>query len=320
MRARVVVLWLVVAALLAPALLLSVTRIVEPDGGFWIQAEAFTPIGIALYAAALLVLAVRLLVVRRWRSPAAPLAVLAVAGLLLHGWWYSPQLTGANPPPADGADRLVVMSANLREGEADGIDLVQRASDAGVDLLVVEEITAAELADMDRAGLGDLFPYRVGTPNDAADGTMAFARTDLTNPVAIATSHDGWSFEMGDLTVLAVHSYAPTTPDAWRADLAVIADETRSTDPDLVVGDFNATADHEPMRELADAGYRDVGELANQGWQPTWPTSGVFDVLGLPVAQIDHVLVGPRVAAVGMRTVQIAGSDHRAVIAEVAPK
>lgn len=320
MRARVVFFWLVVAALLLPALLLTFTRIVEPGGGFWIQVEAFTPLGIAAYGVALLVLAGRILVVRRWSSPAVPLAAVAAAGLVLHAWWYSPQLTGPNPPPAAGAPHLVVMTANLREGEADGIDLVEQASDADVDLLVVEEVTAAELADMDRAGLADLLPHRVGAPNDAADGTMAFARTELTSPTAIATSHDGWSFAMGDLTVLAVHPYAPTDPDAWHADQSVIAQAVAAADPDLVVGDFNATADHAPMRDLAGAGYRDVGELANRGWQPTWPTSGVFDLLGLPVAQIDHVLVGPDLAAIGMRTEEIEGSDHRAVVAEVARK
>ena len=77
------------------------------------------------------------------------------------------------------------------------------------------------------------------------------------------------------------------------------------------------------MRALADAGFRDVGELANQGWQPTWPSSGEVSLLGVPVpslAQIDHVLVGPRLAAIGMHTHEIPGSDHRAVVAEVARK
>ena len=61
----------------------------------------------------------------------------------------------------------------------------------------------------------------------------------------------------------------------------------------------------------------------NEGWQPTWPSSGRVDVAGIPVPalmQIDHVLVGPGLAALAMRTVELPGSDHRAVIAEVAAK
>jgi endonuclease/exonuclease/phosphatase (EEP) superfamily protein YafD len=297
--------------------------VVEPDRAFWIQLEAFTPLGTALYGAALLAVLARLLVLRRPLSAGTVVAVVAAAGLAVHCWWFAPQVTGSNPPPADDATTLTVMSANLSEGGADGVAVVQRASDERVDVLVLEEVTAAVLADMDRAGLGELFPYRIGEPNTAADGTMVLAREVLGEAKWVPTQHDGWVVTMGDLTLLAVHPYAPTVPDAWRDDLQTIVETAARVHPDLVVGDFNATADHPPMRALADLGYRDVGELANQGWQPTWPSSGARDVLGIPVpslVQIDHVLVGPRLAAVSMRTVVVPDSDHRAVLAEVARK
>lgn len=319
MRGRDVVFWLVVAGLLLPALLLSLTRAVEPGGAaLWLQVEAFTPLAIVLYAAALLVVLVPLLVRRRWRSAALPVALVCVAGLVVHAWWYAPQVTGANPPAAAGAAPLVVMTANLLKGEADGADVVRRASAADVDLLVVEEVTAAELAAMDRSGLADLLPYSVGTAGDGAAGTMAFSRSPVSDGAAISTTLDSWSFHTEGLTVLAVHAFPPTDAAAWRHDHAVIADAVARLQPDLALGDFNATADHAPMRALAAAGYRDAGELADRGWQPTWPARGVFDLLGLPLAQIDHVLVGPRLAALAMRTTTIAGSDHRGVLAEVA--
>jgi endonuclease/exonuclease/phosphatase (EEP) superfamily protein YafD len=149
---------------------------------------------------------------------------------------------------------------------------------------------------------------------------MAFSRTEHAQPTTVPTYFGGWSFTMGELTVLAVHPSPPVQADGFAADQAVVARTVAELEPDLVVGDFNATGDHAPMRALADAGYRDVGELANRGWLPTWPTSGVFDVLGLPLAQIDHVLVGERLAALDLRTVSVPGSDHRAVVATVARK
>jgi endonuclease/exonuclease/phosphatase (EEP) superfamily protein YafD len=322
-RARAVVFWLAVSVLLVPAAALTFDRVVEPDRGFWIQLEAFTPFGIVLYGAALLAVLVRLLVRHRWHSVGSVVAVVAATGLVVHCWWFAPQLTGSSPPPAAEATTLTVMSANLSEGGADGVEVVQRASDERVDLLVLEEVTAAVLADMDRAGLGELFPYRVGRPNTGADGTMVFSRQELGAAERVPTLHDGWVVTVGELTVLAVHPSAPTVPDAWRDDLATVVATAARVHPDLVVGDFNATADHPPMRALADLGYRDVGELANQGWQPSWPSSGARDVLGVPVpslVQIDHVLVGTRMAAVSMRTALIPDSDHRAVIAEVAAK
>ncbi|WP_155993253.1 endonuclease/exonuclease/phosphatase family protein [Nocardioides sp. URHA0020] len=320
MRARVVVFWSVVAVCLVPALLLTFTRLVEPRGGFWIKVEAFTPLGLALYAVALVLVAARILLRRRWRTAALPVALLAVAGLVLHAWWFAPQLTGASPPPEDGAAEIVVMSANLLVGSADGIEVVREASEAHVDLLVVQEVTLAVLADMDRAGLGDLLPYRAGAPGVGASGTMAFSRVQLSDATSLPTYFGGWTFSMGDLRVAAVHPRPPTDADGWYDDQAVVARTVAELEPDLVVGDFNATVDHAPMRALADAGYRDAGELANQGWQPTWPTRGVFDVAGMPLAQIDHVLVGDRLAALDQGTVAVPGSDHRGVVATVAMK
>ncbi|MBZ5737240.1 endonuclease/exonuclease/phosphatase family protein [Nocardioides mangrovi] len=326
MRLRVVLLCLLEAALLLPALLLTIARLVESTGTFWVQVEAFTPLALALYAAALLVALVVLLVRRRrrpaWRSWPAPVAVLAVAGLVLHGWWFAPLVTGANPPPAADAQPLVVMTANLYQGAADGIELVRRVSDADVDLLVLEELTPAVLADMDRAGLDDLLPYRAPADGDGYGdaATMAFSRTPIEDPQPLDLELGGWSFRTDGLTVLAVHPWSPGTQGDWAADQATVAAAVDDLHPDLLAGDFNATVDHAPMRALADEGYRDVGELANDGWQPTWPVTGAFDLLGLPLAQIDHVLVGPRLAAISMRTVDVPGSDHRAVIATVALK
>jgi endonuclease/exonuclease/phosphatase family metal-dependent hydrolase len=319
-RARVVVFWLAVAAFVLPALVLTICRVVQPSGQLGIAAVAFTPWAIPMYAVALVLAAVRLLVVRRWRGGALPVVLVAVAGLVAHGWWYAPQVIGANPPAAAGATPLVVISANLRLGNADGVELVRIASEERADLLVVQEVTQALLADMERAGLADLLPYRIGTPGRHATGTMAFARVELTDPVRVPTYFGGWGFEMGGMRVLAVHPTYPLDPSGWARDHEVVAEAVADQEPDLLLGDFNATMDHAPMRDLADRGYRDVGELANNGWQPTWPADGSFDRLGLPLAQIDHVLVDTRLAALGMHTVDVPDTDHRAVVARVAPK
>lgn len=320
MRARVVVFWVVTALVLAAALAITGARLVEADSRVGIALVAFTPLAIPLYAVVLVLALVRLVVLRRWRVVALPVTLVAVAGLGLHGWWYAPQVSGANPPAADGATPLVVMTANLRLGEADGIEVVQTASDEHVDLLVLEEVTPAELADMERAGLADLLPNRIGEPGSMATGTMAFARAELTDAVRLPTALGSWSFRMDDLTVLAVHPTYPVDGPGWRHEQAVVVDAVAAAEPDLVLGDFNATVDHSSLLTLADRGFRDVGELANTGWHPTWPAGGHYGWLHLPLAQIDHVLVGRQMAALGMHTASIPGSDHRAVVATVARK
>jgi endonuclease/exonuclease/phosphatase family metal-dependent hydrolase len=151
---------------------------------------------------------------------------------------------------------------------------------------------------------------------------MVFSRAELGAAERTDTWHDGWVVSMGDLVLVATHPQAPTEPDLWRSDHAALLDAVQAREPDLVLGDLNATIDHAPLRALADAGLRDAAEVANAGWQPTWPAGDRWRVL-LPVpplAGIDHVLVGPRMAVVSVRTVDLPGSDHRGVVAEVARK
>ncbi|MDF1605209.1 endonuclease/exonuclease/phosphatase family protein [Nocardioides sp. YIM 152315] len=320
MRARVVVFWLVAAVVLVAALAVTGARLVDAGGRLGIALVAFTPLALPLYAALLLLALGRMVVLRGWRVDALPVALVAVAGLLLHGWWYAPQVSGANPPAADGATQVVVMTANLRLGEADGVEVVRTASEQGVDLLVLQEVTLAVLADMERAGLDALFPHRVGEPGTMATGTMAFSRTELTDAVRLPTALGSWSFRMDELQVFAVHPTYPVDAAGWRRDQATLVDAVTEQGPDLVVGDFNATVDHDSLRTLADRGYRDVGELANAGWHPTWPDGGEYHVVPVALAQIDHVLVGESLAAVSMSTREVPGSDHRAVVATVAAK
>ena len=320
MRPRVAAFWVLVALLAVPAVILTTARLVEPSGRLGVGLVALTPLALPLYAVVLVLAGLRLAVVRRWRVVALPVAVVAVVGLVLHGWWYAPQVAGANPPPARDAAPMVVMSSNLRLGHGDGVEVVRHASEERVDLLVVQEVTPGLLAEMDGAGLGELLPYRVGRAASGAAGTMAFARVPLTDPVRLPTALGSWGFVMGDLRVLAVHPTYPVDTAGWTHEQEVIAHAVSAQRPDLLAGDFNATLDHRPMRRLADLGYRDVGELANAGWQPTWPADGEWDHVSLPLAQIDHVLVRSSLAALGMYTVAVPGTDHRAVVARVAPR
>lgn len=305
---------------LGPALLLTTVRLVEPRAGWALRVEAFTPLGIVLHAAALVVLLLGLLGRGRRVLVLVP-AVLCVLGIGLHALWFSPMLLGANPPPAVGSEPMTVMTSNLLQGKGDGVTLVQQASDEDVDLLVVEEITPGVLADMEGAGLSELFPYRAGAPGASIDGTMVFSRQKLGKAVPLDTVMDSFAVEVGDLTLLAVHPLPPTDAAGWRREQGVIRVAASRYDPDLIVGDFNATRDHMPMRILAGKGFRDVAELADEGWQPTWPANGLYRVLGLPLpplVTIDHVLIGSSLAALGSSTVRLDGTDHLAVVARVA--
>jgi endonuclease/exonuclease/phosphatase family metal-dependent hydrolase len=83
----------------------------------------------------------------------------------------------------------------------------------------------------------------------------------------------------------------------------------------VVAGDLNADRDHAAFRGLLDAGLTDVHDALGRGLARTFPD-------GMPVLQLDHVLVrdgaGGRLTPLEVREVQVPGSDHLGVLADLA--
>jgi hypothetical protein len=313
---------LVLVALLVPAATLTAVRLLDLDSGLAIRLVSFTPLALPLYAAAVLLLAV--LVVVRGRTRLAVVLVPALLGLGLHAWWFAPMVSGGQP---DTSGRTwTVMTSNLLAGQGDGLEVLRAATEGDVDVLVLEEVTTGVLAEMERGGLSERFPHHIGEarPDGQTDGTMVWSRVPLSGTTRVGTDMQSWSVEVRDpreepFTLLAVHPAAPVDPAAWRRDHAAVLAAAERTGADLLVGDLNATLDHVPLRRLVDAGWRDATEEADAGWQPTWPSNGLFEGLPLPaLVQIDHVLTGPGWVGLASRTVQVDGTDHRALVAEVA--
>ncbi|WP_167202301.1 endonuclease/exonuclease/phosphatase family protein [Actinomyces respiraculi] len=114
-------------------------------------------------------------------------------------------------------------------------------------------------------------------------------------------------------TVLGVHTIAPLkdTMDAWAQSVSRVVAECHAPTPGLILaGDLNATLDHAPMRDLG--GCADAAEQAGGGGLSTWPVSTRTPLLGSP---IDHVLVDTVTwTSTGVELIEIAGSDHRALV------
>ena len=126
--------------------------------------------------------------------------------------------------------------------------------------------------------------------------------------------------------VQAVHTYPPLplAEGRWSDDLGALARQGRATQGrQVMLGDFNATLDHDPFREVLGAGPADVHDVLGRGIVRTWPS-------GLPLAHLDHVLIGANtggrekkdaeqggVTAAGVHQRPIPGSDHLAVVADL---
>jgi endonuclease/exonuclease/phosphatase (EEP) superfamily protein YafD len=321
--------WLAAAGLALPAVPLTLNRLVDADAGPAVRIMSFTPLATPWYVADVLLVGTALAAGRAGpRRVVAPVLAVLLSGLALHVWWLAPQFTGDNPAPADGATPLVVMTTNFYAGEADAAEVVRAAEARDVGLLVVNEITFGTLAEMEEAGIDELLPYRIGEPSGGVDGTMVFSRTPLGEATRLATTFESWQVSVGEgddaLTLLAVHPVAPVPPagsSTWRAEHETLLAAAEESGAALVLGDLNASPDHAVMRAWDDAGYRDSLELVNAGWSPTWPSNGLTPVPGVQLPtliQIDHVLVASALAVTGSSTVDVPGTDHRAVVATVA--
>lgn len=312
-------LWVVAALLIVPAVGLTTARLSGSDASLAVRVVSFTPAGVPLYGTALLLVLGLALRAARRRLPLAVAAVVAV-GLGLHTAWVAPWYVGGSAAAGAEPD-LRVMTANLQMDAGDGPGLVEAALEARVDVLSVQELSTRTLAEMDRAGLAEVFPYRAGEadPGSGVRGPMVFAREPITDVARLPLPMGSWSVRVGEVSLFAVHPTYPLHIEGWRAQHAALLAAAERDRPDLMLGDFNATLDHTPMRRLRDAGYRAAAELAGEGWQPTWPATGT-GLQGLlpPVVQIDHVLVDDGWSALATWTVDVGGTDHRALVAEVA--
>jgi endonuclease/exonuclease/phosphatase (EEP) superfamily protein YafD len=236
--------------------------------------------------------------------------------------------------PADRRRRpdveLTVMAANLLHGKADPDALVRVATDHGVDVLCVQEVHQEALdAIADR--LSGQLPHHHTLPGTQGAGAGIFSRFPLTDP----RTPEGYGFPpvLADvhvpidrppgsrtLTVLSFHSKAPLGNGGahlWSDDLARVGRLMRQHPGSLIVaGDFNATRDHRQFRDLLGGGYSDAADDAGAGLLPTFPAKR----RRIPIARLDHVLVGRGLIGVAAVGAPIRGSDHRAVIARIAAR
>jgi endonuclease/exonuclease/phosphatase (EEP) superfamily protein YafD len=305
--ALTVLIWL----LLVPGLIWAIIRLGGWERGPLVQLFAFTA-----YVAAWSWIPVLLaLGTRRWT--AASIAVIAAIGLTAA---VLPRALSGNRGPATGVP-FTVMTSNMLYGGADPVTIVGLVRDHDVAVLAVQEFTTEGRKALADAGLGDLLPYSSLADEPGAHGSGVYSRFPVTDPGA---RRNGGGFMQAYATVtvpgagpVIVESAHPLAPyavrvlDDWRSDLAAEPRPDRAGPPRVLLGDFNSTLDHTPLRTLIATGYRDAADAAGKGLIPTWPANG----RPLPPVTIDHVLADDRLGIRNVTVHKIPQSDHRAVIA-----
>lgn len=261
-----------------------------------------------------------LLLGRRW-----VLTALAVVLTLAIAVIHVPQYLGPEAVTEQSAP-VRVFTSNLGMGRGDPAAVVA-AAERTADVVVLQELTQEAADGLIAAGLENTFAHRTFDPEPMAGGLGIWSRYPLTDSAHVP----GYSMVMlrsrvhvPDVTVppilVGVHFAAPWPQpiESWRRDmekfptmLRQLADEA-GPGTVIVAGDFNATHDMLPFRELLATGYRDAAEQAGGGMVRTFPVGP----RRVPAVGIDHVLLR-NADATAVRTELVPGADHMALIADV---
>lgn len=286
------------------------------------MATAFVPFAVPGYAVAGIGSWLgRALTDRRLRRVFTGTSVVSMLGVLLHAGLLLPSYVGEH---ASGRPDVTVMSANLRLGLGDTAEVARLAEDGDVDVLVLQEVTPASLASL--VDVRRELPHLAGTPSVGARGTLVLSRYPLDDVTQLKVFQGAWAMEVDapkPFGLIAVHTTQPAGwIELWRSDHRSLLSHTTLAEklgPLVVAGDFNATLDHRPMRDLLDLGLSDAARQANAGWQPTWPGSASEHALpfGIGAMAIDHVLVSKDFSAISTSTHLVEDSDHRALVARL---
>ncbi|MET8907228.1 endonuclease/exonuclease/phosphatase family protein [Micromonospora sp. NPDC004551] len=290
-------------------------RLAGLERGPLVQMVAFTP-----YVAAAAPAAVVVALALRRRAPAV-VAVLAALTLVAA---VAPRAVHDDRPAVDGPV-LRLLTANLRKGGADPARLVDLVRTHRVDVLTVQEFTPEIAAELDRLGLATLLPYRTLNPEVGTTGSGLYARHPLSGTGFRRNQGSFFSQAYGTVAVpgtppLRVESVHPAAPAVvgwvpnWWTDLRAQPPATPEGGLSVLAGDFNATLDHAPLRDLIASGYVDAADAAGAGLSGTW---GPYDGDPIPPVTIDHVLADRRIAVRAVSVHAVPGSDHRAVLAEL---
>ena len=249
--------------------------------------------------------------------------------------------------PADWDGALTTFSFNTHYSEAHKVELAVAIRRAAAEVVVLPE-TSAEYGQ----AVADLLAqdglrytvFSAGDQKDDADPTTVLVSAvlgDYEQAQAPAGAGHGTVLlrPAGEAelnghrrpTILGVHTHAPVpgSMEEWLASVEVVVGQCRGAGSDgdgsdsagpgpepglIIAGDFNATLDHAPMKDLG--GCADAALEAGIGGVSTWPTSSHTTLLGSP---IDHVLADSatwRTRSASVLT--LSGSDHRALVVELA--
>ncbi|SBT90094.1 Uncharacterized conserved protein YafD, endonuclease/exonuclease/phosphatase (EEP) superfamily [Streptomyces sp. DI166] len=236
-----------------------------------------------------------------------------VLGLLA---WFIEPYGKVDEPRTPPLASFRVLTANVEFGQGtDALAAVVRRENPDLVFIAECDRECAERLPTDG------YPHRVAEVAAGSEGSVILSRFPLRAaegvPGTLRMPGAVADVRGTDVRLQLAHPMPPL-PDQvglWRRELGALRDFAagHDTTPLILAGDFNASQDHAAFRGILDTGLRDAARLTGEARTPTWPAR-TAPTLG---AQIDHVLLSEDFSARRTRFLDLAGSDHRAVLADI---
>jgi endonuclease/exonuclease/phosphatase (EEP) superfamily protein YafD len=267
----------------------------------WLTGLCFYVPSVAV-AALSLALAIGCIRVRARRRSLAAIALMVpplVMTIAIENRWTRAPLT------ASGAAPLRAVHWNIGYGIYGWAQVKTALVREHADLVVVSEAPRKATGEILASTLGPGYTgLRISSMAVMARGALRNVRR-WANDDQLKAYSVTWDSVEGPIEILAV-DVASNVLMARDPVLRRVSWLIEQTQPDLVVGDFNA-----PRRSRAlnppPPGYVHAYEAAGRGWSATWP-------LPCPMLAIDQCLLGRRIEPIRYDLLTARGSDHRAQV------
>lgn len=218
---------------------------------------------------------------------------------------------------------LKVFSANLLMVNHN-FSILKEIVEASPDVVCLQELSTPWKLAIIRAGLLQIYPYRIELVREDAFGTAIYSKLVLEDEDLWEATPDGRSFDV-PLTRATVKTdsgykyriynmhalppriqlYIPMFNSQFQVIIAEIQREIRSGAHVIVAGDFNMSQHNKWMHRLTSF-MNSAHVLCGRGYAITFP-NGVFKV---PPIRLDHVLLSKGIQCNCIREGIGRGSDH----------
>ncbi|MCP4307604.1 MAG: endonuclease/exonuclease/phosphatase family protein [bacterium] len=286
-------------------------RSLTPTQPVVVAAVAFTPFAVV---PALVALLAALWSGRRVLTAATVAIGLAFALIVTpHAF-----LGGCTTSAGDGEIRILTANIEARHGQPR--EIAELVATSHPDIVLLQEVEPRILRALESEEAMEVFPYRSVPPQNSPFSVVVWSRWPIDSVETQSFSgaalvHSVVASPAGPVTVSGVHTTSPDLPGfvtLWAEQLATLSGLDTSS-PRILAGDFNATADHRPFREILRSGWTDAYDERGCGLDATWPAR----VVPFAFYRLDHVLVTDHFQIESMEVRDLPGSDHKPLLVSV---